>query len=176
MHLNTEPGGRDWTVSAILIRVRADGDPMVLLHRHRRLQRMLPPGGHVERDEAPVTALVRELREETGYGLDQLTLLQPPARLSTIQSNAVQPMPFSLAEHRVGTDDHFHLDLTYALLADGDAAYPVDPSESQEIVWVPLGDVAGLADLDVVQLAQHACDVCLATWDRVALDAFGGTR
>ncbi len=36
-----------------------------LLHWHKRLQQWMPPGGHIEPDEDPVQAVLREIREET---------------------------------------------------------------------------------------------------------------
>lgn len=38
----------------------------VLLHWHRKVQAWLPPGGHIEPDEDPVQATLREVEEETG--------------------------------------------------------------------------------------------------------------
>lgn len=38
----------------------------VLLHRHRHLGIWVQPGGHVDAGEAPATAALREVREETG--------------------------------------------------------------------------------------------------------------
>ena len=38
----------------------------VLLHRHRKLGMWLPPGGHIEKDELPDEAAIREVLEETG--------------------------------------------------------------------------------------------------------------
>lgn len=37
-----------------------------LLHWHKRLGQWMPPGGHIEEDEDPVQAVLREIREETG--------------------------------------------------------------------------------------------------------------
>ncbi len=41
-------------------------DGAVALHRHERLGIRIPPGGHVDRDELPHEAGLREVREETG--------------------------------------------------------------------------------------------------------------
>ncbi len=42
----------------------------VLLHRHRKLDMWLPPGGHIEQDELPDEAAVREVLEETGLWVE----------------------------------------------------------------------------------------------------------
>ena len=41
-------------------------DNATLLHWHAKLQCWLPPGGHVEPNEDPVQAVLREVAEETG--------------------------------------------------------------------------------------------------------------
>lgn len=41
-------------------------DGATLLHRHPKLDMWLPPGGHVEENEDPVQAVLREVEEETG--------------------------------------------------------------------------------------------------------------
>src|SRR5881397_3404235 len=37
-----------------------------LLHWHRRLGQWMPPGGHIEANEDPVQAVLREISEQTG--------------------------------------------------------------------------------------------------------------
>ena len=37
----------------------------ILLHWHKRLQQWMPPGGHIEPDDDPVQAVLREIEEET---------------------------------------------------------------------------------------------------------------
>lgn len=38
----------------------------VLLHKHKKYDLILPPGGHIDRDELPHEAALREVKEETG--------------------------------------------------------------------------------------------------------------
>ncbi len=52
---------RDITVAVFVTDGRA-----VLLHLHQTLGRWLPPGGHIEPNELPDEAAVREVLEETG--------------------------------------------------------------------------------------------------------------
>lgn len=62
-----EPGteGRHFTVAVFVT-----WEGKVLLHHHRKLGMWLPPGGHIEKDELPDEAAVREVFEETGIRVD----------------------------------------------------------------------------------------------------------
>ena len=42
----------------------------VLLHWHKKVKEYLPPGGHIEPNEDPVGAALREVNEETGLEVD----------------------------------------------------------------------------------------------------------
>ncbi len=41
-----------------------------LLHYHPKVREWLPPGGHIEKNEDPLEAIVREINEETGLSSD----------------------------------------------------------------------------------------------------------
>lgn len=45
-------------------------DDKVLLHFHKKLEKWLPVGGHIDRDELPHKAAEREALEESGLKLD----------------------------------------------------------------------------------------------------------
>lgn len=81
----------------------------VLLLFHRKLRRWLPPGGHVEEDEDPWTALVREFREETGL------TVHPAARASRRGKERgvrLLPDPHHVQVERIDSQ-HDHVDLVY---------------------------------------------------------------
>src|SRR5258708_19203529 len=56
---------RDFTVATFVVR-----DETVLLLWHRKLQMWLPPGGHIEPNELPDEAAVREVAEEAGIEVE----------------------------------------------------------------------------------------------------------
>lgn len=53
---------RDFTATAYLIE-----NQKVLLIYHKKLEKWLPPGGHIEENETPPEAAQREVLEETGF-------------------------------------------------------------------------------------------------------------
>lgn len=60
-----EHSGRHFTVAVFVV-----WEEKVLLHLHRKLDMWLPPGGHIEKDELPDDAAVREVLEETGLRVE----------------------------------------------------------------------------------------------------------
>src|SRR5678810_655292 len=55
----------DFTVAIFVVR-----DNKVLLIHHRQLDKWLPLGGHIELDEDPEAAALREAREESGLDVE----------------------------------------------------------------------------------------------------------
>lgn len=99
------------TASGIVI-----GDRGTVLHLHRRLQRWLQPGGHIEAGEHPAQAAQRESEEETGLALQ-------PVR--------DEPLLLHLDVHPAA-QGHTHLDLRFLFWSG-----PEDPSPPQgESPWV----------------------------------------
>lgn len=124
-HIHTEPGQHDLTSSAYIIRI--DGpEPVVLLHRHKKLGIYMQFGGHVELDEDPWQSIIREIREETGYAPEQLQVLQPFDRLLDDDPVfTVHPYPLVvMTVPYAGVDDaHFHTDIGYAFVVSEDPRY-----------------------------------------------------
>ncbi len=78
----------------------------VLLHFHKKLNKWLPPGGHVENNELPDEAAIREVEEETGL---KVKIISPKHKsFSGVRS---LPLPAFISEEDIG--DHYHIDLIY---------------------------------------------------------------
>jgi 8-oxo-dGTP pyrophosphatase MutT (NUDIX family) len=114
----------------------------VLLILHRKLGKWLPLGGHVELDEDPEAAALREAREESGLEVELLGERPPTTEPGTRALIA----PRFLDIHRI-TDTHEHIGLIYwarprnGLLALAEA-------EHHDIRW------CSSADLDKLQPAM----------------------
>src|SRR5438552_14350497 len=80
----------------------------VLLIHHRKLNAWLPLGGHVELDEDPEVAALREAREESGLEVEILGERPPTTGAGTRALIA----PRFLDIHRI-TDTHQHIGMIY---------------------------------------------------------------
>ena len=91
----------------------------VLLHWHPKVRAMLPPGGHIEPGEDPVTAVLREVREETGLAAEVMPREMPvqvayPRQIPPPETIMVEDIDDPIA------GPHEHVDLIYfCRLRDG---------------------------------------------------------
>jgi len=123
------------TASAVVLDPR---EMVMLLHLHRRLSRWLQPGGHVETDEPPQDAALRETLEETGVA---------------VRHPHGGPTIVHLDEH-AGPDGHIHLDLRYLLLADRHAprlgaGETTGEGPGATLRWATLPEVTAMGDPSV---------------------------
>lgn len=87
-----------------------------LMHFHSKLQTWLPPGGHMEVNEAPFEAATREIYEE--YGLRDLKFIHPVSKRKLDSRSYMLEMPHFLIEEKIAKD-HIHLDwIFFAWVSD----------------------------------------------------------
>jgi len=173
-HVHQQPGQHDLTVSAFLVRTDL-GVPKVLVHRHKNLGIYLQVGGHVELDEQPWAALLREVAEETGYDATQLSVLQPHERF-TSPNALVHPQPVVVHTVPYGALDHYHIDLTYALLVAAEPSGQRAAGESSDLRWLTLDELASSDGLempaDVRDQCQYVLTHILGSWEPVEATSF----
>ena len=101
----------------------------VLLIHHRKLDRWLPLGGHIELDEDPEQAALREAKEESGLDVELLGERPPTTGAGTRALIA----PRFLDIHYI-TDNHEHIGMIYwARPQNGSLTLAVD--EHHDIRW-----------------------------------------
>ena len=126
---------RDWAATTFVVH-----ENKTLLLHHRKLDRWLPPGGHIEPDELPDVAALREVEEETGL---KVALLDAGAPLGPVRRLA-QPLCILL---EIIAPDHEHIDLIYAArVVGGDVLHA--PGEVHAWRWYTA------AELDAPEVAE----------------------
>src|SRR5579859_8155595 len=93
----------DFTVAIFVVR-----DEKILLIHHRKLDKWLPLGGHIELDEDPEIAALREAKEESGLDVELLGERPPTTEPGTRALIA----PRFLDIHRIN-DTHEHIGMIY---------------------------------------------------------------
>lgn len=93
---------RDFTVATFVY-----WQGKTLLHRHKKLGLYLPCGGHIEPNELPDEAAVREVREESGVLVqlcgERALAVEPPRQLFRPEGVQLEPI----------AEGHEHIDLIY---------------------------------------------------------------
>ncbi|SDR05179.1 NUDIX hydrolase [Natronobacterium texcoconense] len=128
------------------------------LHDHKHLGITIPPGGHVDRDELPHEAALREVREETGLEpnlLDETRDVSAPAGRALPQPR--HQMLYDINVHD-GTVGHQHIDHIYYATVPSRDISPEDGEESAESWQWYTTDELRNSDLspDVVQFGIEA--------------------
>lgn len=160
-HIHTEPGQIDQTVSAYVL--RRDGDEVyIMLHSHKKLHKLLPVGGHVELDETPWSAMAHELTEESGYSIEELTILQPVVRIEKLDKVVLHPQPFVVQTHSV-VPGHYHTDMGYIFVAETHPRRRVADGESEDIRWFTRD---GIVRLGGDEIWHDTRQICLAIFDQ----------
>ncbi|QQS19917.1 NUDIX domain-containing protein [Candidatus Saccharibacteria bacterium] len=166
-HIHTEPGQHDLTVSAYIVRKEA-GEWKCLVHMHNKLHKLLQVGGHVELTETPWQAIEHELREEAGYSLDELAVLQPKKRVFHSDKNVVHPVPAMLMTH-LFSSLHYHTDVGFAFIAAAVPAANPHDSESEDLRWYSLAELEAAKDrheivLDVIENYRLVLEDYVTSW------------
>ena len=119
-------------------------DGAVALHEHEKLEMWLPPGGHIDRDELPHEAALREVNEETGLDVD---LVADAPDIDSAQARTLpHPQQLQLEDINAHQGDvgHQHIDFVYFAQADHRRIDP-NPDEQPASDWSWF-DAAALAD------------------------------
>jgi len=175
-HLHTSPGEHDHTVSAFIVRLD-DDEPRLLLHRHRKLGKLLQFGGHIELSERPWQAISHEILEESGYKIDQLCILQPAARFKAFSGNrsVVHPVPAVYSTHPFN-DEHFHTDIAWVFATDQKPARKPLEGEAQDIRSFSRDELLHIPDSatypDIKDIGEYIFSVILPQWEMVPTDTF----
>lgn len=145
---------RDFTVAVFVLH-----RDHVVLHRHPKLGIWLPPGGHIEPNELPDEAALREVTEESGLTVELVGERGIGVDYPDEPRQLVRPEGIQLESIRAG---HEHIDLIYFArpIAAGDTLPPL----SEGMAWVAAGDLDQLALTSEVRDWCHRAFDAARTW------------
>lgn len=141
-------------------------DKVLLIH-HRKLAKWLPPGGHVEPNELPSEAAIREAKEETGL---EVRLLSQD-NLTVDRWNAKSfPRPYlCLLEEIPAYKDvpaHQHMDFVYI----GELIGGIEQEKQDEIAglrWFTLDEIEAMqSDVDIFEETRQVLRTLLPVLEK----------
>lgn len=158
MNLASFPARRCFTAAGFCLH-----QGKILLVKHKKLGIWLAPGGHLELNELPHEAAVREVKEETG--LTVIPVSGSPL-LPAVQTQNL-PQPFSLNLHWISQENYHlrqnsahpdtphrtptwplgceqHLSFNYLVKSAGPARLIPNQTETDDVAWFAPDAIAGL--------------------------------
>lgn len=127
----------------------------VLLHEHKKYKTWFPLGGHIEEDEFPHDAAIREVKEESGFDVTLLeTEIAPTIELARVQRI---PAPFCLLHEGIGGVENF-FDFIYIAETKEIEPHPAN-NESKKFKWFTYDE---LIECDI---KPHVKNTALAVMD-----------
>ncbi len=142
---------RHFTASAFVI----DSRKRVLLLWHKKLQRWMPPGGHVDENELPEETAKRECKEETGIDVEIAGADSPEDLFrENPAEGCMLKKPFCfLLENIPATSEqpaHQHMDFVYlARPLDETQTLTLEEKEGTELQWFTLGKIEMLSNEEI---------------------------
>lgn len=142
----------DFTVNVYIVH-----DDKVLIRKHDKYDVWLGVGGHIDLDEDPNEAAVREAFEEAGL---KVTLVDTREYVEENEIYKELIVPMAMNRHRIN-DSHEHISLEYVATADSDKVSPQEESDaSHDWKWYSYDEIDEAEELreHVKFLAKKAID------------------
>jgi 8-oxo-dGTP pyrophosphatase MutT (NUDIX family) len=111
-----------------------------LMIRHKKLRRWMPPGGHVEENERPDVAAVREALEETGF---LVQLIGAPMAVPCADCETVYPQPFGLRTYEP-EPGHEHMGFIYCGIPVAGALEYGEARPGAEAAWLSEEEIGSM--------------------------------
>lgn len=129
-------------LTAMMLITTTASPKKVLLLQSRKHQLWMPPGGHVEPNENPFEAVLREVSEETG--IDASPYFPEVSRYD--KDRVGVPLPARMTEIHLthGGVEHYHIDCLYLMKVSTELPTKHDEVESLDIGWFTLSELNNL--------------------------------
>lgn len=126
--------------------IYAKKEKAILLLEHKKLEKLLQPGGHVEDEDTTILdSAIREIHEETG--LENLELIN-------LFDN--KDIPFDINTHIIpdspkkNMPQHYHHDFRYLFTVDEISDIRIDLNESNNYKWIKISNLQEIDDFKII--------------------------
>ena len=140
---------RHFTATAFVI----NSKNQCLLMWHKRLQRWMPPGGHVDENETPEETAKRECKEETGMDVEIIGDNQPDLFTGNPQEGRMLKKPIAMLLEEIPESKersepaHQHMDFLFiAKPLDENQVLTLEKTEGSDMRWFSRSDIEKLDD------------------------------
>jgi len=137
-----------FTATAFVIDVQKEKPHRTLFLWHKRLQRWMPPGGHMDPNELPEETAKRECKEETGLDVDIIGEAQTNVFANTANEGRILKKPFAMflenipANKERGEAAHQHMDFVFlARPITIDQVLNMNEDEAEDMKWFTKQDI-----------------------------------
>lgn len=140
---------RHFTVTTTIVH-----EDKALLHFHKSLKKWLPLGGHIDRDELPEDAAVREAKEEAGIDV----VIHSPYKVKKYAGAKDIKGPGRIMLHDINKH-HQHIDFSFYATAN---TFKLKPAvkETKKLRWFTAKEIKKIkAPEDVKTRAFEALDI-----------------
>ncbi|MBU3105850.1 NUDIX hydrolase [Clostridium gasigenes] len=132
----------------------------VLLHLHKKAKKILPLGGHIELNELPEEACIREAQEESGLKINLYNPINNQLKNSCElvgEKLLINPMYTIFGEIN---PEHYHIDFVYYATAKSFDTIPGD-GESNLLKWYNKEDLKNAADVqhNILTMANESLEL-----------------
>jgi len=125
----------------------------VLMIYHRKLQRWLPPGGHLMSNELPEEGALREVMEETGI---QAALWNKESSTLPEDVRILTP-PVHMQLEKIPTDPvHYHIDFIFYATCSENQKVRIDTKEICRYKWMSAEEIREIPEQEIVENALKA--------------------
>ena len=116
----------------------------ILFHMHKKYKSWFPVGGHVEENEFPHEALIREVKEETGFDIK----IKQNEFADNIDLGTVErvPLPFCTCREGIGSQEEF-FDFIFIAYTDETEPNP-QKGESKIFKWFNESEIENCENME----------------------------
>lgn len=146
---------RHFTVSVFIVY-----KDKVLLHSHKKAKKILPLGGHIEVNELPEEACIREAQEESGLGISIYNPVNKKLKKSCTsvgEKLLINPVYTIFGEI---TPVHCHIDFVFYATAKSYETRPAD-GESNLLMWYTKEELKNANNIqeNILTMANEALEL-----------------